>query len=222
MKVSGSHRLLAGVVSAGAALALGGCVAQNTYGTGVSAGRQTVQDLASIVALGGPEDEEPIVYQPRPTIVAPPNEAGGLPPPGSGRAVVASNWPNDPDEEARRLRAARGSTAYNDQNLPLNSNDPDFRLPRQYDDSRQPVGGNRPDPSVAARTTPEQKDAAQKMYADARGSLLVDENGQPVRRYLSDPPTEYRQHDPDSPVEITAETKKKKKFKWPWEWFSNN
>jgi hypothetical protein len=73
------------------------------------------------------------------------------------------------------------------------------------------------DAEAEAMSTPAQQEAAKKMFADARGAVAVDENGQPVRRYLTDPPSEYRMPDPTAPVEITAKPAPKKKFKWWWQ-----
>ena len=63
--------------------------------------------------------------------------------------------------------------------------------------------------------SPERRPGAKKLFAEAKG-IAVDENGQPVRRYLSDPPSEYRVPDPTAPVVITDKPKKKK-FKWWWQ-----
>ncbi len=63
--------------------------------------------------------------------------------------------------------------------------------------------------------TAEERAQALKIFADARGALAVDENGAPVRRYLSEPPTDYRLPDPTAPVEFAAKPKNKL-FRWPW------
>ncbi len=185
-----------------AAVALAGC-GGTTYGTGTSPGRQTLTDLVGIASLTG-EKKEPIEYAPRPPVVAPP-EAAGLPPPGSDNPTLASDWPNDPDEQAKRLNAGREKIVHTDENLPLNSKDPKFRLASTPKDW----------PATSAKddmTEKEREALAMKLYADARGAVAVDENGNPVRRYLSEPPTEYRVPDPGSPVEIVEKKKKKKKF----------
>jgi hypothetical protein len=65
--------------------------------------------------------------------------------------------------------------------------------------------------------TAEEIAAARKAFADARGAVAVDENGNPVRRYLTDPPSEYRIPDPTAPVEIPTKAKKKRTFLW-WSW----
>ena len=57
------------------------------------------------------------------------------------------------------------------------------------------------DPEEDATPTAEEQAGAKKLFAEARGAVAVDENGQPVRRYLSDPPSEYRVPDPTAPVD---------------------
>src|SRR6478609_955395 len=90
---------------AGAALAvtLAAC-SQTTYGTGTSAGLQTITDIAKAASFGDKRD--PIDFTPRPPIVAPPTTAS-LPPPGSAPTdtTVAANWPKDPEVQAATVKA---------------------------------------------------------------------------------------------------------------------
>jgi hypothetical protein len=67
----------------------------------------------------------------------------------------------------------------------------------------------------ASLNTEDQK----KLFADLKRAKTgsVDENGNPVRKYLTEPPTDYRTPDPNAPLEIT-EKKEKKGFKWPDLW----
>jgi hypothetical protein len=63
--------------------------------------------------------------------------------------------------------------------------------------------------------TKEQIAELRKRFADARGSLAVDEYGNPVRRYLSDPPVEYRyEAETDGVVDVAVVQKKPRKFLW--------
>jgi hypothetical protein len=212
-----------GVATAAFALALGAC-SETTYGTGTSPGAQTLQDIAGIADMGG-QAQQPIKYKPRPGIVAPPPGAP-LPPPGSDQASVAANWPKDPDAEAKRFKeevAAREKfcAEFNNKNLP-ECRDPGFRVPP----SEQATASREPSPTLlnmnvdaaeAAHSTPAQDEQAKKLFADARGTIAVDANGKPVRRYLTDPPSDYRVPDPNAPVVIDATKAKKKKWRWPWE-----
>lgn len=202
---SSTGRIVVGIALAGSAMALAGCQS-TTYGTGKSPGMQTVEDLAGIAMLGTP-NEEPIEYRPRAGIVTPPN-AGVLPPPGSGQpaSALAANWPNDPDAQRARIRAEAAERERTGAAMP------NLNLPRSAPTA--PVVMR--DASREAMGTPESKARARQMFADARGGLAVDENGVPVRRYITDPPSEYRVPDPNAPVEV-VEKPKQRKFKWFWE-----
>ncbi len=214
-----------GVATAALALGLGACT-QTTYGTGTTAGMQTLQDIAGIADMGGPKKAQ-IKYAARPKIVAPP-PGTPLPPPGSDQQAVASNWPKDPDAETQRVKAeAAAREKYCADRLNKDKpecRDPGWRLPvaeQAADTSRQPsqtILNQNIDPAERAHSSPAQDAQAKKLFADARGQVAVDENGKPIRRYLTDPPSDYREPDPSAPVEIdTTKLKKKKKWKWPWQ-----
>lgn len=208
----------------GAAFALGGCGSMTTYGTGTTAAKQTVDDLTGILALGSKRDQEPIDYEPRPPIVEPPTAT--LPPPGSGPSAttVAGNWPVDPDEERKRIDALVKEKQEAGQSLK-------FTVPEGADQGNF----NRSDP--LARTNDDRQNQAQKLFqskvngtnsteetqklmATAKNAKIgsFDEDGNPVRRYLTEPPAPYREPDPESPVEVTEKPKKKNGFKLPDIW----
>ena len=165
---------------------------------------QTIQDIAGIAALGGNRegaDRLQVAAQDRPAARHP----DALPPPGSDQTTVATpDWPKDPD--ARRQGAeGRG------------------RAPREggrgaaADQAAQAVEAKRPNRSRERRSgrprpcrSPAESAKARKLFADARGAVAVDENGQPVRRYLTDPPSDYRVPDPNAPVEIVDEPNEEK------------
>lgn len=177
-----------------------------TYGTGKAPGAQTFEDLVGIAALSTAQ-KEPIDYKPRPKVLAPPSN-DLLPPPANGNtAILATNWPVDPDAQAAKIRAEAAARDAAGKPMPF------VRLSKTPGDVQPPAPSGDPNKPL----TPDELAAARKMFADARGGVAVDENGNPVRRYLSDPPSEYRLPDPNSPVEITVKPKKKRKFLW-WSW----
>jgi len=191
-----------GSFAAALAVALSGCQSGMTYGTGKSPGMQTVQDITGIATLSSAA-KEPIDYKPRPKIVAPPNVAD-LPPPADGSAAsLASNWPVDPDTQRAKVLADAAAREASGKPVPF------FRVPNS------PNTQTARDENVPL--TAEEIAAARKAFADARGAVAVDENGNPVRRYLTDPPSEYRIPDPTAPVEIPTKAKKKRTFLW-WSW----
>ena len=211
--------LIAGAATAVLGLALGAC-SETTYGTGTTPGMQTLEDIAGIAVLGGGDKKDPIEYSARPKLVPPP-PGTPLPPPGD-KTNVAADWPNDPDVADKKFKAevAARSKPYDDEYQPIAANDPKFRLPPQQQ-SQQPAAilvdvNQRPD--AAAHSTAAQDAQAKKLFADNRGNVAVDANGNPVRRYLTDPPTVYREPDPNAPLEIDNKPAgKKKKWTWPWE-----
>jgi hypothetical protein len=184
---------------AAAGVALSACNSM-TYGTGTTPAMQTVQDLTGL-ATGGGKDREAIDYSPRPKIVAPP--AGtALPPPGSDQQVASVNWPNDPDMLKAQVKADAEARAA--------AGKPDnIRLP-----SNKFVAA----PAPGERTlTKEEEAELRKAMAAAKGGMSVDANGNPVRKYLTDPPVDYRMPDPNAPVAVADDGKPKKK-KWKWWW----
>jgi hypothetical protein len=183
-----------------AAVALTACNAM-TYGTGTTPAMQTVQDLTGL-ATGGKADKDPIDYSPRPKIVAPPPGAT-LPPPGSGQQVASTNWPNDPDLLKAQVKADAEARA----------------AAGKSDDIRLPSNKFVPAAAPGERTlTKEEQAELVKAMAAAKGGMSVDANGNPIRKYLTDPPVEYRQPDPNAPVALAADGKpKKKKLKWWWQ-----
>jgi hypothetical protein len=209
----------------GAAFALGGCGSMTTYGTGTTAAKQTVEDITGILALGGSKkDKDPIDYEPRPPIVEPPTAT--LPPPGSGTSAttVAGNWPVDPDEERKRIDALVKERQEAGQSLKftvpegadkgnVNLTDPLART----DDDRQNQASKLFQSKVNGSYD---TDEAKKLMANAKNAKIgsFDENGNPVRRYLTEPPAPYREPDPESSVEITEKPKKKNGFKLPDLW----
>jgi len=193
-------KAVAAAASLGALLGLAAC--SNTYGTGTSPGMQTIQDLTGIVSIAG-KKQEPISYAPRPDLVVPPSTAV-LPPPEVDDSTANANWPKDPDTAQAGIAGGAAGTG---------------GTPNQYW-----VGGKAPDAnlSIAAADsinsptlTPDQLAAAKKAMAEARGNTVAfDANGNPVRKYLTDPPVDYRLPDPTQPIDPVTPVKKKKKFLW--------
>jgi hypothetical protein len=200
----------------GGSLLLGACGSMTTYGTGKSAAAQTFEDLGGVLALGGTKkNEAPIDYSPRAPIVEPPAVAAALPPPG-GETVVATagDWPKDPDEEFKKLQKKVEELAESGQT-------PKFTLP----EGAEPIAmANEPkrigpdDRTSVEKLRDEAKvdtKSQKEMFADAKMAKTgsFDQEGRPIRKYLTEPPVVYREPDPESPVVITQ---KPKKGKWAW------
>lgn len=183
---------------------LAGC-SGTTYGTGISPEEQTIKDVMSLASLGS-EEKPPIDYKPRGGIVAPKSTA--LPPPGSAPEATASvandpNWPKDPDEQRRQKAAAEAQAA-------ANSPIPNFILPKgktSYD-----VATN----ESTEQTRAEGKQAWDAVHKGKTGSY--DANGNPTRKYLTEPPVAYRAPDPNAPMKEPDKTEGKFNLSklWPF------
>jgi hypothetical protein len=155
------------------------------------------------------EKKEPIEYQPRAPLVMPPT-AGALPPPvESAEVAAAGNWPQDPDELARELDARDdedplygGSQAEYERLKPLVA-----ALPNRQPRPTSPVGGSddRNDQALDIVHSGAQQEEFKQALAEAEGLTRTE------RRYLTDPPQEYRQPAATAPTEF-EEVKKKKGF----------
>ncbi|WP_062229447.1 hypothetical protein [Aureimonas frigidaquae] len=165
--------------------ALAGCVGP-TYGTGATQGEQLLSDLDNLVSLGSTTKKADIAYQPRPDLVKP-NDLTRLPPPREATSAANDpNWPVSPEvQRARRLAAAQSTAG-------------DGALPADYRTGVQPpAGGNTRlgdsgswvDPRDLSRQGRQAKTVQATQY------------GTPdQRRYLSEPPTAYRQPAASAPV----------------------
>jgi hypothetical protein len=196
------------IAGAGLALVLSAC-AQTTYGTGRSAGLQTITDFARAGRLTG-EAQDPIDFAPRAPIVAPPSGAA-LPTPGgdtTGSTALAANWPKDPAAEAAALKAKIAEANTTGRRIRI--------LPVLNDGSAPPTDPNEEEKIKPA--TPEQIAEYRRLQALQNGAT-TDANGNPVRVYLSDPPPGYLVPDPNAPEATTAEAAtpaRPRLLRWPW------
>lgn len=167
---------LAGGVGLASVLLLAGCMGP-TYGTGTPSDQQLLEDVTGIISLG-PKEREPINYQPRPELVRPAS-LEVLPQPQQSAAATSEAWPESPEARLARVRA----------DASVNQEDNQFRAD---------VRGSR-----ELRTAPDW-DRAKGLslnpanVADQRAEfnrrLVASQQGDPnTRRFLSEPPTQYRQ-----------------------------
>lgn len=199
-----------------AGLLLAGCGSMTTYGTGKTVAAQTFEDVGGIVSLGGKKhDAVAIDYKQRPAVVEPPSTAVLPSPKSSDQLAMAGDWPNDPDEADKRAKAAVQQAAAAGEDLkftvPGQSDTPSARK-RGRDESRaREVRAEK----VTASLNPEEQ---KKLFADAKKSKSgsVDAAGNPTRKYLTEPPVDYREPDPNSPVVITEKPKKDGLKWWPF------
>ncbi|MEZ5810014.1 MAG: hypothetical protein R3D45_01250 [Rhizobiaceae bacterium] len=218
-----------------AAAGMSGCVSSPTYGTGTPASEQLLEDVTGILTIG-PKEQERIDYKPRPELVKP-AETATLPEPQDDMmaSVDRSMWPESPEEQRARLRAEatenRDTLGWRPKiKGPENV---ETRSAAQYDRNPNLVLDNRGDDEASRRRALSQPKRSRSRAAFDRGGALTNteavdpdparareefnrrlaenQQGDPtVRKYLSEPPLEYRAAAVSAPVNDIGEDEDKK------------
>ncbi|OCP37027.1 hypothetical protein [Ensifer sp. LC163] len=168
MEMTRELRLFASVAAImTSGLVLSGCIGGPTYGTDKTAGEQLMDDLGGAVSIA-PKQGNQVKYQPRPGLVLPPSgQQTALVEPQKSLASREANpeWVESPEEARNRLR----------EEADANKNNPNYVSPL----AKASANGRR----LSAKEQQEAYREARKIemgaYADKR-------------RFLSDPPLEYR------------------------------
>ncbi|MBB6482868.1 hypothetical protein [Rhizobium lusitanum] len=168
---------------------MSGCLSSPTYGTGKTAGVQLMDDLGDIASVSAatPKDKG-VKYPNRPGLVVGGDKDALTVPQQSLASKDNPAWLESP-EDARKRLAAEADAKKNDVN---------YRSPlAQADTSKN-------------RMTEAQQTAAYRAARQDQAGTYIDQ-----RRYLIDPPQEYRQvSDPAALNDVgTPESKKEKKRK---------
>lgn len=231
-KVRNKSRVTGGAVLFASGLALSGCVGvAPTYGTGKPADAQLMEDVTSMFSIA-PQKQKNIDYKPRPELVKPGEGAAtALPAPQDNIVTASANgaaWPESPEQRRERIRKTATE----------NRDSPDFEpevamaaSPEgpQSDSSRRGRGLLRAtrgtDANMETRpqgNSSQREDFNQRLAQTQQGSSTS-------RRFLSEPPLDYRQ-----PAESAAKgdvgedewkkeqrrkagyTKKEKRSWWPF------
>lgn len=181
------YRTVAGISFA--CLALSACTSP-TYGTGKSASEQLLDDLGNATSITGDQTKRNVKYNPRPGLVVPAQaRAEQLAQPQQSLANRETNpqWPETPEEARERLRSEAEA----------NKDNPNYRSPL--------LAGN----GTNGQMTETQKwEAFRKAKADAQGGTVVNTN---TRKYLTDPPVEYRNVSQDQLADLGEPELKKEK-----------
>ncbi|MDS7596268.1 hypothetical protein [Agrobacterium tumefaciens] len=182
----GMVRTVAGITAVG--ILLGSCTSP-TYGTGKTAAEQLVDDLGSATSITGDQSKRNLKYNPRPGLVVPAQaRAEQLAEPQQNMASRETNpqWVESPEETRERLR----------EEADANKDNPHYRSPL--------LAGN----GTAGQMTESQKwEAFRKAKADAQGGTVI--NSQ--RKFLTDPPTEYRSVPQEQLTDLGEPEQKKEK-----------
>ena len=216
--------VLAAAAVLGMALALSGCVGGTTYGTGVSHERQTLEDMYNILRINRPTKR--IAYESRPELIVPENRTV-LPEPTDTAAINDPDWPESPEQRIARLRSQAPEPDERSGNLPteyLTSEKEGLRVAREDGLARRFVPG-KTDRDGYTLDTREHIDATRKEALRRRAELNrqtgTSTQGGPTRRYLTEPPSEYREpfataasgEEAYSPEELEARREAEKKAK---------
>lgn len=193
-------RLLAAAAPlSAAALLLGGCMASPTYGTGKSVNAQLFDDVSGMFSLNNTKPA--IEYKPRPDLVKPASK-DVLPAPQDNVATSNPAWPESPEQRRKRYRDI--ATA--------NQGDPGYE-PLVDSDAAQIVKADpiTRGPGIDRLTTPAASTDPKSQREDFKKRRAQSEQGDPTtRRYLSEPPVEYRQAAATAPANDVGEDEDKK------------
>lgn len=170
--------------------ALTGCVGSPTYGTDKTAMEQLVDDVGSAVSIGSDTNKNKgTKYNPRPALVMPPETAkANLAAPQQSLAGKENpEWLESPEQARERLVAEADA----------NANNPRYRSPL--------LAGY----GTSGTLTETQKWQAFREARELQKGAYLDQ-----RRFLSDPPTEYRKADEAALSDLgEPESKKEKRRK---------
>ncbi len=187
MEKTHAFRFAAVAGLAAGCLTLAGCTSGPTYGTDKSATEQLFSDLGSAVALGSKDEGPKPKYNPRPDLVRP---GKGQPAPLVAPQAALNNrannpqWVETPEEMRKRLVAEADA----------NANNPNYRSPL--------LAGRG---QAGSMTETEKWEAFRKAKAEASPASSLQR-----RRYLSEPPPEFRQPAQTASVDELGESEAKK------------
>ncbi|MGV8936212.1 MAG: hypothetical protein ACOH2J_03755 [Allorhizobium sp.] len=170
-------------------LALSGCIGGPTYGTDKTAMEQLTDDLGSAVSIGSKAPTSTVKYNPRPSLVLPPKTAmQSLSEPQQSLASKDNpQWLESPEDSRARLVAEADANADN----------PNYRSPLLVG-----YGTN-------GTMTEKQKWEAFREARKVQKGAYIDQ-----RRYLADPPSEFRRADETVLTDVgEPELKKEKRRK---------
>lgn len=180
----GRAPLFVGASALCAAALLSGCMSSPTYGTGKTANRQLLEDLTGVLstdALTGANRQAEIAYKPRPELVRPAS-LEVLPEPQRDLASADNSaWPEAPEARRARLRAEATE----------NRDDPNYRPSIISGVSSTPttVRGHEFGNGVAHN---DQVNTREQRAELLRRKREANQGSPTTRKYLSEPPLEYR------------------------------
>lgn len=187
----GSAPLLSGAAILCASAFLSGCLGSPTYGTDKTANQQLMEDVGSILSIAPRKRGSEIAYTPRPELVRPAS-LEVLPEPQQQLATAENPaWPESPEQRRARLL----------EEVTENQDNPHYRSPitsGRVGESRRsgPIHAGASDRSPR----PIVLEGSERQRAEVQRRLRESRQGEATtRRYLSEPPLDYR-----APAETAA------------------
>lgn len=185
----------------GTALTVSGCVGGTTYGTGVSQERQTIEDLSNMLSFR--KKRTVIDYSARPDLVVPKNKQLVEP---VDEAVTTSNaeWPESPEQRIARIRAeAEEATTSDAKRVAFDAKKKRFggKFEKMDAANEAPIGQGIPnktcDPDGVVMRKCTSQEISKAVQAQRKLASIGDGK---VRRYLTEPPIEYRTPADTAPI----------------------
>lgn len=198
----GKGRHLSNLAGASLFLVLGGLLgACSTGSDGFSDGEiKEAPDKALVRSiLGGlgavDQSEKPIEYLPRAPLAMPANLDGDLPQPE--QAQTAANWPEKDETELKKIQAIYASSP-----LPGDRLTPEQLrgLPELASASRDPAEERKQANEADGERLPVEELTKKRKLKKADTASLFGPDGQPIRRYLIEPPIAYSTPVGDAPL----------------------
>lgn len=187
-----------------ASLVIAGCSTSPTYGTDKTSGAQLLDDVSNIASFN--KKRNTIAYNPRPELVRPASGTSAnaqLPQPqGNVVADNSANWPESPEQRRKRIRDTATANQNNPNFVPEVEND----MPAAKTSTTTSEYGifNDKSPKLTPGGTSQQS-------SEFRARKLASTAGSPTtRRYLSEPPLEYRAPAPTAATDDLGQDEVKK------------
>lgn len=184
---------------------LAGCVGGPTYGTDKTSAQQFFDDLSNIATIGNINKTAKLDTKPRPELVPPSSIAvvSALPVPQENVARInAPDWPEAPEKQRERLR----------NEATLNQSNPNYISP--IIKKAAPAEPYLPDGLNHAREreswTPTPKVIQAQRQEFLRRKRTSEGGSTMLRRYLSEPPLDYRMPATTAPIGEIGDDEAKK------------
>ncbi len=192
-QISAARSVITGTVLLAFSMVVSGCISTATYGTGEAPEMSIIKGVTGGLTGVG-KAKEKVEYKPRAPLVMPPENS--LPAPVA-TAAADPNWPVEADSAGAEAEVdALGDTSRSDPNYvrklkPLVGALPANKRPASYDPERESDRAH-----LEGLRNPDARKKFKAALADAEGTNTTE------RRYLTDPPTAYREPAETAPQEF--------------------